>query len=262
MLIHLGLGSLPCKYDHSEQFETCLGIPPASRWSLSHTRRILDLSIAALVLLVFSIPMGIIAACVRLTSNGKALFSQKRVGRNGRLFRIYKFRSMVELRGDVTGVGLTKGGDQRVTPLGRWMRKFKLDELPQFYNVLRGDMSLVGPRPKLPQYAGISNMPYRPGITGSATIAFRSEEEILRHVAPQQINTFYAEHIKPKKAKLDVCYMCRATFYSDLRIVATTFLSCIVPAHIPSFLRPYAPSTNSRTTLAHEEPQKLSAGED
>jgi lipopolysaccharide/colanic/teichoic acid biosynthesis glycosyltransferase len=262
MLLHLCLGSLPCRDDHSEQLETCLGIPPASRWSLSRTRRFLDLSIAALVLLVFSIPMGIIAVCVRLTSNGDALFSQKRVGRYGRLFRIYKFRSMVEVQRGVPGVGLTKGGDQRVTPFGRWMRKFKLDELPQFYNVLCGDMSLVGPRPKLPLYAAISNMPYRPGITGSATIAFRSEEEILRHVAPQQINNFYAEHIKPKKAKLDVCYMCRATFYSDLRIVASTFLSCIVPAHIPSFLYPNVASMNSRTTLAREEPQKLSAGED
>jgi lipopolysaccharide/colanic/teichoic acid biosynthesis glycosyltransferase len=262
MLDYLFLGSPPCKQDNVVSFETCLGVPPASGWSMSRTRRLVDISTALLLLLLFAVPMTIIAACVWFTSRRNPLFSQERMGRNGRLFRIYKFRSMVELQRGVTEVGLTKRGDQRVTPFGRWMRKFKLDELPQLYNVLRGDMSLVGPRPKLPQYAGISNMPYRPGITGSATIAFRSEEEILRHVAPQQIIDFYAEHIKPKKAKLDVCYMCRATFYSDLRIVATTFLSCIVPAHIPSFLRPYAPSTNSRTTLAHEEPQKLSAGED
>jgi lipopolysaccharide/colanic/teichoic acid biosynthesis glycosyltransferase len=240
------LGSLPCKQNHSEIFEICLGTPPASAWSMSRTRRALDLSIAALVLLVFAIPMGITAFCVRLTSNRKALFTQQRVGRNGRLFHIYKFCSMVDARGAEAGVGLTKGGDQRVTSFGRVMRNFKLDELPQFYNVLRGDMSLVGPRPKLPQYAALSNMPYRPGITGPATIAFRCEEEILRHVAPQQINTFYAEHIKPKKAKLDVCYMCRATFSSDLRIIASTFLSCIAPAHIQTFIYPNA------TPSAHE----------
>lgn len=258
MLGNLCLGSLPCKQDHSEVFETCLETPPASLWSVSSLRRMLDFSVAALVLLLFAIPMGFIALCVRLTSNGKALFSQERVGRDGRLFRIYKFRSMSEDSGAKAGAEITRGGDRRVTKFGRLMRKFKLDELPQFYNILRGDMSLVGPRPKLPQFAAIPNMPYRPGITGSATIAFRSEEDILRHVAPQQIYTFYADHIKPKKARLDVCYMCRATAYSDLRILASTFLTCIAPAHIPSILRPNGVPRNTRI----HEPQNLNAGED
>jgi len=127
--------------------------------------------------------------------------------------------------------------------------------------VLRGDMRMVGPRPKLAQYAAIPNMPYRPGITGCATIAFRSEEEILRHVAPQQINGFHAEYIKPKKAKLDVCYMCRATVYSDLRIVATTFLSCIVPAHIPPCLPPTAATLNTKAISTSEKPRELTAVE-
>jgi len=127
--------------------------------------------------------------------------------------------------------------------------------------VLRGDMSMVGPRPKLAQYAAIPDMPYRPGITGCATIAFRSEEEILRHVAPQQINDFYAEYIKPKKAKLDVCYMCRATVYSDLRIVAKTFLSCIVPAHIPPCLPPTAATLNTKAISTSEKPRELTAVE-
>ena len=101
-------------------------------------------------------------------------------------------------------------------------RKFKFDEIPQFYNILRGEMSVVGPRPKLPRYTEISNMPYRPGITGPATIAFCREEEILRNVDLRNIDLFYAEHIKPLKACLDVCYMCRATPLSDLRIILAT----------------------------------------
>jgi lipopolysaccharide/colanic/teichoic acid biosynthesis glycosyltransferase len=152
-----------------------------SRWIASPARRALDVSLAASVLVFLAVPMLIIGACIRLTSKGRAVFSQDRVGLGGRPFRIYKFRSMSEVHHGVNaGSGLTKGGDSRVTSLGQFLRNFKLDELPQIYNILRGDMSLVGPRPKLSQYAALSNMPYRPGITGAATIAFRREEEILR----------------------------------------------------------------------------------
>lgn len=185
--------------------------------------------LAFLVLCVSLVPMLVIAVSVRLTSKGGALFIQHRVGAGGRLFRMYKFRSMRERPRLKSDLGLTKNGDQRVTGLGRFLRKLKLDELPQFINVLRGDMALVGPRPKLPQFAAIRRMPYRPGITGPATIAFRHEEDMLRNIDPDELENFYAEKIKPVKARLDVCYMCRATPSSDLRIIASTFLACLVP---------------------------------
>jgi len=178
--------------------------------------------------------MLVIGLLVRSTSPGPALFRQKRVGRGGRLFSVVKFRSMSARN---SGPGLSAEGDVRITACGRILRKFKIDELPQFYNVLKGDMSIVGPRPKLPQFAAIPNMPYRPGITGLATLAFRSEGQMLRTVRPERVESFYEEHIKPIKANLDVCYMCEASPLSDLRIVLATFIACVFPAGVPALLR-------------------------
>jgi lipopolysaccharide/colanic/teichoic acid biosynthesis glycosyltransferase len=217
-------------------------IPSASRWCLSRSKRAVDFLIALAVLALLACPMLAIAVCVRLTSKGPALFVQKRVGRGGHLFRIYKFRSMTA----GVGPGHTQGDDRRITAFGRLLRKFKLDELPQFYNVLRGDMSLVGPRPKLPLHEPIPDMPYRPGITGAASLAFRHEEHILSGVHANQLDHFYDNQIKPLKAYMDLHYMSQATLWTDVRILAATFLVCLAPAVDTNFL------------LAAEEP----AGDD
>jgi lipopolysaccharide/colanic/teichoic acid biosynthesis glycosyltransferase len=216
--------------------ETRIESPTASDWTLSLSRRMVDMFIALLVLAVLGVPMLAVALCVCLSSPGPAFFSQYRVGRGGRLFRIYKFRTMSS-GAEVNGPCLTRNGDSRINGMGRWLRKLKLDELPQFYNVLRGDMSVVGPRPKLPQYAGIVNMPYRPGITGAATLSFRHEEEILSRVHPSRLYDFYNQHIRPLKARMDVRYMCRATFRSDVRLVGATLLACLTPATTPAVFR-------------------------
>lgn len=196
----------------------------ASSWSLSLTKRVMDFSVALLVLTAAALPMLLIGICVRITSKGPALFAQYRVGRGGKLFKIYKFRSMAVDAG--AGPGITKAGDRRVTPLGNILRKSKLDELPQFYNMLAGDMSLVGPRPKTPRYEVMMEMPFRPGITGAATLAFRNEEEILRTIPTGEIDHFYAMHIKPLKAQIDAMYMSEATLRSDLGILLATFFAC------------------------------------
>jgi lipopolysaccharide/colanic/teichoic acid biosynthesis glycosyltransferase len=209
--------------------------PATSPWAVSALKRCLDIAVSLAVLVVFAAPMLLIALAVRLTSPGPALFRQRRVGRNGKLFVIYKFRSMTVDAGGA--VGLTRHGDHRVTPLGRWLRKVKLDELPQFYNVMLGDMSLVGPRPKLPQYTALCKTPYRPGITGAATLAFRREEELLSRIHPAEMENFYHRHIKPLKARIDARYMCRATFWSDLRIIAATFLACVASPRVPAVVR-------------------------
>ena len=197
-------------------------------WSLSQSKRILDILIALGVISTFAVPMLLIAACIRLTSKGPSILIQQRVGLNGRMFALFKFRSM-ESSAQCLGPGLTRAGDSRITPVGRWIRKFKLDELPQFYNILRGDMSVVGPRPKLPQYAEEANLGFRPGITGAATLAFRDEEDILAGIDPEDVETFYQSHIKPMKSLMDQRYMREASFVTDTKIVLLTFLTCLVP---------------------------------
>lgn len=204
------------------QVSACLKNPPVSTWINSHLRRALDIAISAVILGACAIPMVLIAFAVYATSRGGAIFSQQRIGQGGRLFRIYKFRTMTVNHGRNAGIGLTKAGDVRVTSVGSVLRRFKLDELPQFWNVLRGDMSLVGPRPKLPQYEGIRNMPYRPGITGPATLVFRNEEQLLADLSTEQIERFYEQRIKFLKARIDVCYMCRANLVSDIGMLAST----------------------------------------
>ena len=211
--------------------EAIIGVESASNWSLSRSKRLLDVSTALVVLLPLGLPMLAIAICVRLSSRGPALFIQNRVGRGGRLFGIYKFRSMAV--GSSTGPGITRSGDQRVTAFGYWLRRFKLDELPQFINILRGEMSLVGPRPKSPLYESNANMSYRPGITGAATLAFRREEEILSGIHASQLDFFYAKEIKPRKARLDSRYMSEATFLSDMRLIGATFFACLTTGEIP-----------------------------
>jgi lipopolysaccharide/colanic/teichoic acid biosynthesis glycosyltransferase len=220
-------------------------------WSLSMAKRTFDILVAVSVLTVFALPMLLIAVLIRLTSDGPAMFVQERVGLNGRLFRIYKFRSMTENFGRCAG--LTRDGDHRITGVGRWLRKFKLDELPQFYNILRGDMSLVGPRPKLLQYAEQLSLQFRPGITGPATIAFRCEEEILKQVHPSELDRFYLARIKPLKERIDVRYMRTATLWSDLGLVFKTFRVSLVPARIPQSFRKTQYGTFVATTTIKVE---------
>ena len=209
--------------------EAALDDSPSASWSLSSAKRLLDLAVAIPVLLVSAVPMAIVAVCIRVSSRGPAVFVQFRVGQHGRLFRIYKFRTMAAATSiEDAGPGLTRDGDRRVTPLGRWLRRLKLDEMPQFYNVLIGDMSLVGPRPKLPQFAAGQDAMYRPGITGAGSLVFRKEEEILKSVEPEEVEAYYQEHIKPLKAEIDSCYMRQSTFVSDLKVIVATFRSCMI----------------------------------
>lgn len=197
----------------------------SSPWVESAGRRCFDFALAAIGLALASPMMALTALLVRATSTGPALFRQDRAGRGRAPFTLYKFRSMrVEPQ---PGSPLTVDGDPRVTPLGAFLRRYKLDELPQLWNVLRGDLSLVGPRPKLPHLEALE-LPYRPGLTGMATLAFRNEELILSELQECHVDAFYASCIKPRKAQLDRQYMRRATLWSDLALLWRTASSCIL----------------------------------
>lgn len=190
-------------------------------WSTSPQKRSFDVAVAIAVLFATFIVGLIVWVLVKFSSTGPAFFRQRRVGRGGKLFTVYKFRTMVTEEHD-KGPCLTRCGDHRLTSVGKVLRKLKIDELPQFYNVLRGDMSIVGPRPKLPQYSVHSDWNYRPGITGLGTLAFRMEEDMLRNVEPGELDAYYDRKIKPLKARLDRWYMHRASFISDVQIIWAT----------------------------------------
>jgi lipopolysaccharide/colanic/teichoic acid biosynthesis glycosyltransferase len=164
----------------------------------------------------------VITLAVRLTSRGPAFFLQMRVGRHGRAFTILKFRTMIHST-DKAHHAISTVSNQEFTLIGPLLRRWKLDELPQLLNVLWGDMSLVGPRPKMPEHM-IGDLPCRPGITGGATIVFAHEEAILDRVPKHQLDTCYQTIILPAKRQLDSEYMARATFFSDLKLIVNSVL--------------------------------------
>jgi lipopolysaccharide/colanic/teichoic acid biosynthesis glycosyltransferase len=144
------------------------------------------------------------------------------MGRHGRIFTILKFRTMIH-SSHRAHLPVTTSGNQLFTPVGPFLRRWKLDELPQLLNVLVGHMSLVGPRPKLPEHA-ISDLPCRAGITGAATIAFAREEASLDRVPKRQLDFFYHSVVLPAKHRLDAEYMAHATFLSDLKLIVDSVL--------------------------------------
>lgn len=193
-----------------------------SPWSNSPARRVFDCVCVLLALPLVAPLCVVIAAAVRLTSHGPALFLQERVGRHGQTFTILKFRTMVHLA-HRTHHAVTTADNQRFTPIGRFLRRWKLDEVPQLLNVLLGDMSLVGPRPRMPEHV-ISRLSCRPGITGWATIVFANEETVLARVPADQLDVFYRAIVVPMKRQLDAHYMARATFASDLQLLVKSVL--------------------------------------
>ena len=194
------------------------------RKSWSVPKRLFDFTAALLGLVVLSPLMLAVAVLVRATSPGPALFIQERVGRHGRLFRCAKFRTMgagAQAQGTVT-----TATDVRVTPLGRWLRRWKLDELPQLWNVLAGRMSFVGPRPDVPGYADRLQgqdrriLELRPGITGPATLLFREEERLLALARDPQ--AFNDAVVYPEKVRLNRDYLESGNFGRDLGYVVAT----------------------------------------
>ena len=190
-------------------------------------KRVFDFTVALFGLILLSVPMGLIAILIWIKSGRPIFFSQDRIGKGGKVFRIKKFRTMSVQK--VEDSSITVAGDKRVTPIGRYLRRWKLDELPQLWNILVGEMSLVGPRPDVPGYADRLQGDYRrllllrPGITGPATLAYRDEEEILAKVSdPVRYND---EVIYPDKVRINLEYMEECSFTKDLFYIIKTILA-------------------------------------
>lgn len=187
--------------------------------------RTVDVIVSAMGLLLLWPVFVAIGIVVARSSPGPVLYKAVRVGREGRPFVLYKFRTMVPT---VAGHGpaITAAGDPRVTPLGRFLRRSKLDELPQLANVLKGDMSLVGPRPENPQYVALYTpeqrrvLEVRPGITSAASLKFRDEQSLLTDDWERR----YIEEIMPAKLRIELDYLTRRSVASDLWILARTAL--------------------------------------
>jgi lipopolysaccharide/colanic/teichoic acid biosynthesis glycosyltransferase len=190
-------------------------------------KRIYDLIFSTLGLLVLSPLLVVIALLVKLSDGGAILFRQKRVGQFGHPFMVWKFRTMV-MNAEQSGLSVTKSGDARITPVGRFLRKTKLDELPQLLNVFRGEMSFVGPRPEVPRYVEQYTLEQRqilelkPGITDMATLEFRREEELLSGAADTE--RYYMEHCVPRKIELSLQYHRKSSLWLDTQVILRTLL--------------------------------------
>ncbi len=185
-----------------------------------------DKTFALIGLLVLSPLLLLIALLIRVKMpDGAVLFRQQRVGQHGKVFTMVKFRTMTVTH---HGSSISVAGESRITPLGAILRKYKLDELPELWNILKGDMSFVGPRPDVPGYADKligkdrDILQLKPGITGPATLKYRNEEELLaQQTNPQQYND---EVIFPDKVKINLGYLHHHSFWGDIRIIIKTIL--------------------------------------
>ena len=190
-------------------------------------KRIIDIVVAATLLLLLAPALVIVAIIIKLDSPGPAFFRQVRVGRHFRTFRINKFRTMAA-DAAAKGPAITGAADPRVTRAGRWLRRTKIDELPQLWNVLRGDMSLVGPRPELPKYVDRFQAEYRdvlklrPGLTDPSSLKYLDEARWLEDTADPEET--YVSRILPDKLALARQYVEGASFLVDLKLMALTLL--------------------------------------
>ncbi len=200
------------------------------RYRMTSARLWLDRALAAAALALAAPACMLAAAAVWCEDGGPVLFRQRRVGQDGAVFELLKFRSMYRNSSEIL---ITAAGDRRVMRTGRWLRKLKLDELPQLWNVLRGEMSLVGPRPEVERYVDLAEpawretLAVRPGITDLATLLYRDEERILAGFADTE--KAYREVLLPDKLALNLAYLERRTLWRDLQLIILTACYSLLP---------------------------------
>lgn len=193
-------------------------------------KRIFDFVVSLIGVIILSPILLIVAIAIKIDSKGDILFLQKRVGRKGKPFYIYKFRTMVT-DAEKLGKQITVGKDNRITKVGAFLRKYKIDELPQLLNVVKGDMSLVGPRPEVPRYVELYTkeerkvLDIRPGITDLASLRYKDENDILGKV--ENPEEYYINVIMKDKLKLNLEYIEKSNIVFDISLIFKTIIKCI-----------------------------------
>ncbi len=190
-------------------------------------KRVFDLVVSSFAVLVLAPLLAALSALIKFSSSGPVLFRHERVGRNYSTFDVLKFRTM---QAGSSGASITSAGDQRITNVGAVLRQYKLDELPQLFNVIRGDMSIVGPRPEVMKYVTMDDryetiLQVRPGLTDPASLAFRHEQDLLG--SQQDPERFYVEEILGQKISLSVDYVENQSLLTDLKLILRTILAIL-----------------------------------
>lgn len=222
------LGDVPDPDDASTPLRSSL--PKHSGFYLRHGKRLFDFLLSALGIILLAPILVVVGILVKSSSRGPILFRQQRVGKDGKLFWILKFRTMVE-GAEYAGTSITPSSDPRVTRLGLFLRTWKLDELPQLWNVLIGEMSLVGPRPEVPLYVVAYTseqrqvLKVRPGITDPASLRYRDEGGVLQRSPDPEL--LYREKILPEKLSLNLQYLKDISFARDASLVLATVKSVV-----------------------------------
>lgn len=194
------------------------------------TKRLFDIIAAGIGIILLSPFLIIISILIKIDSKGPIIFKQERIGLRGEPFLILKYRTMV-VNAEKLGKQITVGADDRITRIGAFLRKYKVDELPQLFNVFKGDMSLVGPRPEVPRYVKLYSdkekqvLNVRPGITDLASLEFRDENEILGKVKDPE--SYYIDVIMKKKLELNLEYIKKSNIFFDISLIIKTIIKCL-----------------------------------
>jgi lipopolysaccharide/colanic/teichoic acid biosynthesis glycosyltransferase len=190
-------------------------------------KRMFDILVSFIMILALSPVILILSILIMIDSGFPVFFRQERMGKNGKTFRIFKFRTMKN--NTATADGITLYNDKRITRIGEFLRKYRLDEIPQLFNIIKGEMSFVGPRPDLPKYYMVDDYGYksvllvRPGVTGEATLKFKDEDKILS--TSENPEKTYTEEIFPQKVRLNIDYIKRISILYDMKIIINTVIN-------------------------------------
>lgn len=202
-------------------------------------KRLFDLLVSAVVLLILAIPFAIISLILKFSGEGEVWYLQDRVGKDGRIFKVYKFATMLKDSPNIGSQDITVANDPRVLPIGRFLRKAKINEFPQFINVFQGQMSLVGWRPLMPvsfqEYSPEVQqkiLAVKPGVTGIGSLVFRDEEAIITRAQHEgrDLRETYRHHVMPYKGALELWYAERANLWTDLKILTATAMVVLLPS--------------------------------